>query len=351
MRIALVSTPFVAVPPRDYGGTELVMHELAEGLVARGHDVTLFATGDSNSSATLRALYEEARWPPEPLTELNHLSWSLRVVRDGGFQVVHCQQAGAMAMGRLLPEMPLVYTIHHARDEVLSAFYRLFPQAWYVTISQRQRELEEALPRMTMIHHGIDPTPYMGPTRAGDYVAFLGRLSQVKGPHVAIDVAERAGVEIRVGGRIHGDDSDPTFAAREVEPRLRRPHVRYLGPIGLDQKAAMLRGARALLVPIDWEEPFGLVMIEAMLAGCPVVAFSRGSAPELVETGWTGFLVRDANEMVQVVQTRLVDFDRERCRARAIERFSREAMVAAYEAYYRRAAQAEPRIGRLQPSA
>ncbi|HEX6940162.1 MAG TPA: glycosyltransferase family 4 protein [Longimicrobiales bacterium] len=351
MRVALVSTPFVAVPPRDYGGTELVMYELAEGLVARGHDVTLFATGDSRTSARLEAFFDTPRWPPETVTEWTHLSWALARVQCGGYDVVHCQQPCALAMSRLLPSPPMVYTLHHPREEELSRYYRDYPWIWYVAISDRQRRLEEALPRMAVIHHGIDPAPYAGPTRAGDYVCFIGRLSEVKGPHTAIDVAERAGVEIRVAGAIHGDDDDPGFAEREVRPRLAHRHVRYLGPIGMDQKAPLLRNARALLAPITWEEPFGLTLIEAMVAGCPVVAFPRGAAPELVEPGVTGFLVRDAEEMVEVVRTRLDAFDRERCRARAVARFHRARMVEAYETYYGRAIAAGPRAGALQVTA
>ena len=343
MRIALISTPFVSVPPKDYGGTELIVHELAEGLVARGHDVTLFATGDSRTSARLEFLFPEPRWPPDPLTEINQMSWALaRVARDR-FDVVHCHAASALPLGRLMTRPPFIYTLHHVRVDSLSEFYRYFPWVWFVAISERQRELETPLPRITTIHHGLDPGRYRPSTAPGDHVCFIGRLSQVKGPDVAIDVAEAAGVEIHVAGRVHRDDEDPTFADREMLPRLERPHVRYLGGVGMEAKVELLSSARALLMPLAWEEPFGLVMIEAMLTGCPVVAFPRGSAPELVEQGITGFLVDDAAEMAEVIRTRLGDFDRERCRNRAIERFSRDRMVDAYEAYYRRALGASPR--------
>lgn len=350
MRIALVSTPFVAVPPRDYGGTELVMYDLAEGLVARGHDVTLFATGDSNTSARLEAFFDTAQWPPDSLTEWTHLSRALERVRGAGYDVVHCQQPGALAMSRFLPETPMVYTLHHARDEVLSAYYRHFPWIWYVAISDRQSRLEDPLPHVTVIYHGLDPARYRGPTRAGEYVCFIGRLSQVKGPHTAIDAAERAGIEICVAGAFHDDDDDPGFVHRELRPRLGRPHVRYLGPVGVDRKVRLLREARALLAPIEWEEPFGLVMVEAMLAGCPVVAFPRGSAPELIEPGVTGYIVRDADEMAEIVRDRVLGFDRDRCRARAAARFGRERMVEAHEAYYGRAIDAGSRSGAIQVS-
>ena len=213
-----------------------------------------------------------------------------------------------------------------------------------MAISERQRQREVPLPRITTIYHGLDPARYAGPTRAGDYVCFIGRLSMVKGPHIAIDVAERAGYEIRIAGRVHYDDPDPNFVTRELEPRLCRPHVRHVGTVGMVEKSALLRQARALLMPIAWEEPFGLVMIEAMLCGCPVIAFPRGSVPELVEHGRTGFIVPDADAMVTTLRDGLDDFDREACRARAIERFRRERMVQAYEAWYRRAREAS-RVG------
>src|SRR5690606_13231771 len=337
MRIALVSTPFVAVPPRDYGGTELVVYELAEGLVAAGHDVVLFETGDSRTTARLEWLLPHAFWPPESLAALNHSSWAMaRVVQDG-FDVVHVHSAEALALARLAPDIPMVYTIHHERDALCSAYYPFFPDVYYVTISERQRQLEVPLPHVRTIHHGLDASRYAGPTRAGDYVCFIGRLSRPKGPHVAIDVAERAHVPIVVGGAIHAEDEPRGFAEREVLPRLGRPHVRYLGKVGMEQKSEVLRGARALLMPLAWEEPFGLVMIEAMLCGCPVVAFPRGSAPELIEEGVTGFLVPDADAMVETIRSRLDGFDREACRRRAAERFGRDRMVADHVAWYREA--------------
>lgn len=334
MRIALVSTPFVAVPPRDYGGTELVVYELAEGLVAHGHEVVLFATGDSRTSATLEWLLPQASWPPDGLTAVNHCSWALARIAQGGFDVVHVHTAEALALSRLIPGIPMVYTVHHERDEQCSAYYPFFPDVYYAAISERQRQLEVPLPHSRTIHHGLDPARYAGDTTAGDYVCFIGRLSQPKGPDVAMDVAERAGVPIVVAGAIHAEDQPPGFAAREVEPRLGRPHVHYVGKVGMERKSEVLRGARALLMPLAWEEPFGLIMVEAMLCGCPVIAFPRGSAPELIEEGVTGFLVPDADAMVEAIRGALDGFDREACRARAAERFSRDRMVRDYVEWY-----------------
>ncbi len=336
MRIAMVSTPFVAVPPKTYGGTELVVSELVEGLQEAGHEVILFATGDSRTAAALRSIYPTAQWPPEMLTDLNHISWAYREACAMGADLIHAHSAVALAAGRLSPDIPLVYTLHHERDENLSAFYRYFRHAKYIAISRDQASREIRLPEVTVIHHGLDPSPYEYRETPEDYVCFMGRFAEVKGPHTAMDVAEQAGVRIRVAGETHPVDRE--FGEREIRPRLTRPHVSYVGCVGLSEKVPLLRGARALLSPIGWNEPFGLVFIEAMLSGCPVVAFPRGSVPEIVEEGVTGFVAQSADEMAEIIRPggRLEGFDRLRCRERAVERFSRERMVREHVALYER---------------
>jgi glycosyltransferase involved in cell wall biosynthesis len=336
MRIAMISTPFVSVPPKDYGGTERVVYELVEGLGGRGHDVTLFAPRDSRTSAELRSLYAEACWPPDPMHDMNHVSWAMRQVRDERFDIVHVHSACALALSRLMSEIPLLYTLHHVRDETLSSFYRYFPDPQYIAISVDQASREEPLPHVHVIHHGLDPEHYEWSETPADYVCFIGRFSEIKGPHTAIDVAERAGVPIRVAGEIHVVDRE--FGEREVLPRLEKTHVTYLGCIGMDGKVPFFRDARALLMPIAWNEPFGLVMIEAMLSGCPVIAFPWGSVPEVVEEGVTGFVVQNEREMQAIIRPggRLEHFDRRRCRERAVERFGSARMVEEHEALYQR---------------
>ncbi|HEX5830862.1 MAG TPA: glycosyltransferase, partial [Gemmatimonadaceae bacterium] len=245
--------------------------------------------------------------------------------------------AVALAMQRLIPSAPFVYTLHHERDERLSRFYERFPDAVYVAISADQACREIALPRLEVIHHGLDPAAYACTRYPCDYVCFVGRLSEVKGPHAAIDVARLAGVPIRVAGEVHAPDQ--AFAERAVFPRLAQSHVTYLGPVDAAAKRALLRDARALLAPIMWNEPFGLILIEAMLSGCPPIAFRRGSAPELIEHGVTGFLADSAQEMATLLRTPgpLSSFDRRRCRERAIERFDVTRMVTEYERCYARA--------------
>jgi glycosyltransferase involved in cell wall biosynthesis len=336
MRIALISTPFVAVPPPAYGGTELVVSELAAGLVARGHLVTVFATGDSTTPATLRSLYARAQWPPDTLADLNHVTWAMHRIAAGGFDVVHAHSAVALAAGRLLPEPPLVYTIHHEREPSLSALYAFFPGVQYVAISADQRARETPLAECAVVHHGLDPSRYACRAEVGDRVCFVGRLADVKGPHRAIDAAALAGVPIDVAGDVHPPDR--AFAERELHERLRHPHVRWLGSIGPDRKVPLLRDARAVLAPIAWNEPFGLILIEAMLSGCPPIAFRRGSAPELIEHGVTGYLVDTIDDIAAIIRPGgdVERFDRVRCRARAVERFGRDRMTADYERVYRR---------------
>ena len=338
MRIAMISTPFLSVPPHDYGGTELVVYELVEGLLDRGHDVTLFATGDSRTRARLRALYPAPQWPPGPFTDLNHISWAMAHAASGGFDVVHAHSAVALATGRLIPQVPLVYTIHHTQNEALSGYYRHFSRVEYVAISGDQARREPGVERCAVVHHGLDVRRYHWTEHPDGYVCFLARFAPEKGVHTAIDVAARAGVPIRVAGEVHPPNLDYYHA--EVEPRLGLPHVTYLGCVGNDRKVPLLRDARALLAPIDWNEPFGLMFIEAMLSGCPVVTFGRGSVPEIVEHGVTGFIARSAEEMAQLIRPGgPVDrLDRGRIRAHAMRRFSRDRMAADYERVYLAAA-------------
>lgn len=337
MRIAIVSTPFVSVPPTDYGGTELVVYELAEGLVAKGHTVTVFAPADSTSNAEVRGLYPGAQWPPNTLIDADHVSWALQQIAEEEFELVHAHSPVALAISRFLPTVPLVYTVHHDVDARLSGYYGQFSHVYYIAISGDQASRERTLGRYEVIHHGLDPDRYACVDNAGDYVSFLSRLSPVKAPHTAIDAAKAAGVRIRVGGRVHEEDRE--YGQREIEPRLRLDHVDYLGRVDSRAKLPLLRDSRALLAPIQWNEPFGLVLIEAMLSGCPPIAYPRGSAKELIEPGVTGFLVNGEAEMVALIRPggAVDSFDRAACRQRAIERFSRARMVADHERLYRQA--------------
>jgi glycosyltransferase involved in cell wall biosynthesis len=340
MRIAILSTCAVSVPPRAYGGTELVTGELAKMLSRRGHDVTVYATGDSAPEATLRYCFAKPVWPPDPFAELRHaaFAWRDMVRQDPPFDIVHAHQAPSIAFSavpRSGPRLPVVLTLHHHRIESLVEYYRDFSHVAYVAISKRQAALLPELDISDVVYHGVDPDLYPEGTGGGGYAAFLGRLAREKAPHLAVDAAALAGVRLAIGGVPHPPDLG--YFAETMEPRLAGAgdRVDLRGEVDHAKKLDLLRNACALLFPIQWEEPFGLVMIESMLVGTPVVAMPRGSVPEVVEEGITGFVVRNTAEMASRLRE-IGSFDRRRCRRRAIERWSSLRMTTEYEAVYER---------------
>ncbi|HEY2746965.1 MAG TPA: glycosyltransferase family 4 protein [Polyangia bacterium] len=336
----MVSTPFVSVPPPRYGGTELIVAELVTGLAAAGHEVTLFAPGDSHvRGCELRPRFARASWPPAPYVELAHAGHAVEeILADArSFDVVHTHAPSLLAFARML-DAPVVYTVHHADGADYQKLAPIYERSrvHFVAISERQRALMPALADASVIHHGLDAAGSRLGAGNGGYCAFLGRLARDKGPHVAIDAARAARVPIRVAGAPHEHDHE--YFEREIGARLCASGVTAVGELGGADKRAFLAAARALLFPVDWEEPFGLVMIEAMLAGTPVLAFARGSVPEIVDDGVTGFICRDADDMAKRLRALSTDggFDRAACRARALERWTSARMVRDYVALYER---------------
>lgn len=338
LRIALVSTPFVSTPPRGYGGTELVVAELARALAIDGVDVVVYATGDSELSAPkgatgsveVRSLFSEAQWPPADDVDHTHAAWCLRdIARDPiGFDAVHLHSVGAVDLARLCP-YPLLYTIHHDHDPRLSAIYARTPQLKTIGISCNQSSRETPAPH-GVVYHGLDPARYPAMPDQG-YLLFLGRYARVKGCVQAIETAERAGLPLVMAGQPH----DVEYYENEVKPLIARHGVMELGPVSGARKVGLVARARALLFPIQWEEPFGLVMIEAMLSGVPVLATNRGSVSEIVDDGVTGVVCDDPAEMVAAARISEKFFDRARIRAIAQERWSAARMARDYLRLYR----------------
>lgn len=341
MRIAMVSTPFVDVPPRRYGGTELVIHALCEGLAQKGHEIVLFATRGSRIQGEVRSLFQRAVWPPDLAHDLAHLSFAFRSIRDDplGFDAVHVHSAYALPLARVLG-IPVVHTLHHVHLPELSSIYTTFQDhTFFVAISHRQKELELPFRHSIVIHHGLNPGHYpLG--EGGEFFFFLGRLSKCKGCHTAIDVVRDTGKKIVVAGASHWEGEgleEAVYFEKELRWRLALPFVEYVGEVGPSEKIPLLQRSLALLCPIEWEEPFGLVVIEAMLCGTPVIGYPRGALPELIEPGLTGFLVRDEKELKECIPE-VCRLDRRTVRRRAQERFHHLRMTEEYLALYQRVA-------------
>ncbi len=337
MKIAQIAPLAESVPPRLYGGTERIVSYLTEELVAQGHDVTLFASGDSVTSARLaRCAPTALRLNPAVRDTLPHHLLMLEQVRQRAdeFDILHFHiDLMQFSMLRTI-STPSVTTLHGRLDlPDLQPFYRAFPDVSLVSISDNQRAPMPPVHWVRTIHHGLPPDLYpFSPRADGGYLAFLGRISPEKRPDRAIEIASRTGMKLKIAAKI--DNADADYWRDEIEPLVRdNPLVEYMGEIGEREKAAFLGQAKALLFPIDWPEPFGLVMIEAMACGTPVIAFACGSTPEVIDHGESGFLVTSVDEATAAVHHAL-RLDRAQVRATFERRFSIERVADDYLEVY-----------------
>ena len=336
MRIAQIAPLAEAVPPRLYGGTERVISWLIEALVADGHDVTLFASGDSSTSARLVACAPSSL----RLAGINDHVASLvamleRVRREAaGFDILHFHIDFLHFPAFRHLAAKCLTTLHGRLDlpDFWPAFHA-FPEMKLVSISDDQRRPIPGAGFAATIHHGL-PADAISPGRGeGDYLAFVGRISPEKGPDRAIEIARRAGMRLKIAAKV--DHADRLYFEQKIAPLLNLPGIEFVGEIGDADKAAFLGAATALLFPVDWPEPFGLVMIEAMAAGTPVIAWRRGSTSEVIEHGRSGILVDNVDEAVAGLAGALA-LPRDGVRAAFADRFTADRMARDYVRLYQR---------------
>jgi glycosyltransferase involved in cell wall biosynthesis len=343
MRIAQVAPLFESVPPLLYGGTERVVSWLTEELVRLGHDVTLFASGDSVTNAQLvpvcpRALRLDAKCK-DPVA--HHVLMIEHVFREAAtFDLIHFHADYLHFSLSLRSEVPCLTTLHGRLDiPDLVPFYQSFRELPLVSISDAQRTPLPWVNWQGTVHHGMPRQSLTMGNGEGNYLAFLGRVSPEKGLDEAIEIACRSGMRLKIAAKV--DQADSEYFRNRIKPLLNHGLVEFIGEIGHDRKNDFLGDASAFLFPIQWPEPFGIVMIEALACGTPIIAYPYGSVPEILENGVTGFIVADAEGAVAAVKN-VKAISRQSCRKHFERHFSAERMAAEYLTIYQRLVQKEP---------
>ena len=339
MRIAQVSPLYEPVPPALYGGTERIVGYLTEELVERGHHVTLFASGDSRTEAKLVAPTPQGlrlASPPQDDMVFHLLELAKVFEQTREFDVIHCHVGHLAFPFARLARAPSLHTLH-GRLDLPETFpiYRYFRAEPLVSISHAQRQPFKGLgvTWAGTVYHGLPAERYAFSPGGGEYLAFLGRISPEKRPDLAIALAKRVGLPLKIAAKV--DPVDRRYFEEEIEPLMDDPLIDFIGEIGEDAKAPFLGRARALVFPIDWPEPFGLVVIEALACGTPVIARRCGSVGEIIEPGHTGLIAHTVEELASAAR-RIDRIDRAACRREAETRFSVGRMADDYEAIYAR---------------
>lgn len=343
MRIAQIAPLYESVPPRLYGGTERVVSWLTEELVRKGHDVTLFASGDSVTTARLVPMCPRAlRLNPQCKDPLaRHVLMMEQVFAEAAnFDLIHSHVDYIHFPLARRVETRCVTTVHGRLDiPDLVPVYQTFLEQPLVSISDSQRKPLAWANWQATVLHGMPRQSLSFSEGNGGYLAFLGRVSPEKGLDQAIKIASRSGMRLKVAAKI--DPADRVYHEKQIKPLLKSQFVEFIGEIGNDEKNEFLGNAAALLFPINWPEPFGLVMIEALACGTPVIAYASGSVPEIIENGTVGFIVKDVDAAVDAVN-RLSDIDRRRCRKHFERHFTDERMARDYLTIYQRLLREEP---------
>ncbi len=332
LSIAIVAPPWLPIPPRGYGGTENVLDSLAKGLQAAGHEVLLCSTGDSTCPVPISYLFDKAVGvgTGNGLHEIRHVLHSYEAARDA--DIVHDHTLIGPLQSMAYPHLPVVTTNHGPFDADLIDLYRTLGQRLpVIAVSHHQASTAEGVPISAIIHHGVDMADFPAGAGGGGYALFLGRMNAGKAPHVAAEIARAAGYRLLIAAKMREPAEKEYFDAK-VRPLLGQD-VAYVGEVEREAKLELLRGADCLLNPIAWPEPFGMVMLEALACGTPVLTTPWGAAPEIVLDGEVGF-VRAGSAELGAALSRLGEIDRADCRARAATHFSVDQMVAKHVALY-----------------
>ena len=339
MRIALLSSFEEPVPPRMYGGTERIVHTLAEEWIKLGHDVTLYASGDSRTSARLvecipRAIrtLKEARNPTtRQALNLDSLATALQDIRDTTYDIIHNHFGWQTLLFNSFLDWPMVTTLHGTLDKALvpteHKMHNYFREAPFVSISNSQRRHSPKLNYIATVYHGVYPEDFEFNAQPGDYLAFLGRIHPQKGPVHAIRVAKATGQKLIIAAKT--DPAEFSYLRNRVKPLIDGKQIIFVGEVGHEEKVKLLKNARALLSPLQWDEPFGIVNLEAMACGTPVITMRRGSMPEIIEDGKTGFLCRNSAELRAAIP-KIDTIDRSYCREHVEQHFTARKMAENY---------------------
>ena len=339
MKIAQIAPLCERVPPLAYGGTEFIVSLITEELVRRGHEVTLFAAGDSQTTARLEACCPKALRVGGTSQAENQVYQKLQLnsvfKRAREFDLIHSHVGSAVFSYADFVNTPTLHTIHNTIIPGKEPLWLDTCHQNFISISDSQRRDDLYLNYLATVYNGIDASkyPFYPKPDSPPYLAFLGRMSSDKGPHLAIEIAKRTGSHLKMAGKV--DPVDREFFERKVIPLIDGKQIEFLGEFNHQQKCLLLGGAVATLFPITWSEPFGLVMAESMAVGTPVIAMNMGSTPEVIEDGKTGFLGNSVEECIAALD-RLEEIDRFACRDRVIANFSVKRMVDDYEAVYHR---------------
>jgi glycosyltransferase involved in cell wall biosynthesis len=338
MRIAHIAPVATTIPPPKSGSVETMTSLLTEGLVSRGHDVTLYATADSTTSARLNAIYPHGYWHDEhmwPWELYEMLNLAAAVERAADYDIIHYEAAYypmSLAFARLSPT-PIVQTLHHSPSAAEIKLWSRYPEAPFVAISKEQARLLVGLNVVDTVLHGIDTDNFTFQAKPDDYLLFLGRFTEGKGVLQAIEIAKRLGLRLILAA------AEGEYYREKIAPHVDGRNIVYYGEADFDAKVKLYGGARALLYPIQAREPFGLVLAEAMACGTPVAALDRGAVREVVDEGVTGMVFDDLEQMANDLP-RVFDLDRRRVRERAVERFGVARMVNGYIEVYTRLVEA-----------